>query len=64
MERILKWNYEKIFFHNICTYMKLSNEMHKKSQSLINEKKFKTKIYVGKNNICDTNVLIGAIGTP
>jgi hypothetical protein len=44
--------------------MKLSNEMHKKSQSLINEKKFKTKIYVGKNNICDTNVLIGAIGTP
>jgi hypothetical protein len=44
--------------------MKMSIEMHQKSQCLINEKNFKTKIYVGKNNICGTNVLIRAIGTP
>jgi hypothetical protein len=44
--------------------MKLSNEMHQKSQSLINENKFKTKVYIGQNNICGTNVLIGANGTP
>jgi hypothetical protein len=60
----LKWNHEKIFFHNICTYTKLSNEMHQKSQSSINEKKWKTKVSIGKNNICDVNVLIGAIGAP
>ncbi len=54
----------KLFFHNICTYTKLSNEMHQKSQSSINEKKFKAKIYMDKNNIRGTNVLIRAIGAP
>jgi hypothetical protein len=44
--------------------MKLSNAMHQKSQSSINEKNILTQVYIGKNNICGTNVLIGAIGTP
>jgi hypothetical protein len=38
--------------------------MHQKSQSSINEKKFKAKIYMDKNNIRGTNVLIRAIGAP